>query len=410
MLLPRFARLALAFACLTMSARAAAPHPSELIRADSSLFATPKSTPAEGFTPVDARIRAVWIDAKPLAGKPTRAFAWIGLPKIEPGKKIPGMVLVHGGGGTAFDTWVKLWVDRGYAAIVVDTCGQVPKGTYGKWERNPQGGPPGWGGFDQADAKIEDQWPYHAVTAAVLSHSLLRAQVGVDPDRIGLTGISWGGYLTCLISGVDNRFKLAAPVYGCGFIDECTWSKKLTDMGDKGKLWLANWDPRYWLPASNLPTLWVTGTNDFAYPMGALQKSYRLPTGERTLCVRLRMKHGHGAAGEAPAEIAAFADAILKTGDAKGPGLPKVTGQGADKTPAGEVAWATFTSRTAVAKAELLYTPDAGPWQKRTWVAIPATVGDDYRVTAKVPAAAKVYYLNLIDEHGNVVSTEHVGD
>src|SRR5688572_23767614 len=122
--LSRFGWIVLTIVGLTWNAGAATPHPSELIRSDSTLFATPKSTPAEGFTAVDPRIRAVWIDAKPLAGKPTRAFAWIGMPKVEPGKKVPGMVLVHGGGGTAFDTWVKLWVDRGYAAIAVDTCGQ----------------------------------------------------------------------------------------------------------------------------------------------------------------------------------------------------------------------------------------------------------------------------------------------
>ena len=38
------------------------------------------------------------------------------------------MVLVHGGGGTAFAEWVKAWTSRGYAAIAMDTCGQIPKG------------------------------------------------------------------------------------------------------------------------------------------------------------------------------------------------------------------------------------------------------------------------------------------
>ena len=34
--------------------------------------------------------------------------------------------LVHGGGGTAFADWVKLWNSRGYAAIAMDNCGSIP--------------------------------------------------------------------------------------------------------------------------------------------------------------------------------------------------------------------------------------------------------------------------------------------
>ena len=30
------------------------------------------------------------------------------------------------------------------------------------------------------------------------------------------TGVSWGGYLTCIASSLDPRFAFAAPVYGCG--------------------------------------------------------------------------------------------------------------------------------------------------------------------------------------------------
>ena len=80
-------------------------------------------------------------------GKPTRVFAYYGIPKSQEGdgeQKFPAMVLVHGGGGTAFDRWVKLWNSRGYAAIAMDLCGCVPSGTNGKWKRHDAGGPPGW--------------------------------------------------------------------------------------------------------------------------------------------------------------------------------------------------------------------------------------------------------------------------
>src|SRR5207244_2738599 len=128
----------------------------------------------------------------PWHGEPTRVFALVGMPEHKPGDKVPAIVLVHGGGGTAFAEWVKLWTSRGYAAIAMDTCGCTPGGEHGKRPRHEHSGPPGWGGWDQTDEAVEDQWTYHAVADVVLAHSLLRAQPDVDTDRIGITGISWG--------------------------------------------------------------------------------------------------------------------------------------------------------------------------------------------------------------------------
>jgi dipeptidyl aminopeptidase/acylaminoacyl peptidase len=57
-------------------------------------------------------------------------------------------------------------------------------------------GPTGWGGFSQIDEPIKDQWPYHAVSAVILSHNFLRSLPQIDKKKIGITGISWGGYLS----------------------------------------------------------------------------------------------------------------------------------------------------------------------------------------------------------------------
>ena len=206
-------------------------------------------------------------------------------------------------------------MERGYAAIAMDTCGQVPVGNYGKWVEDPQGGPPGWGGFDQIDRPREDQWTYHAVAKVVLAHSLLRSLKEVDPERTGLTGISWGGYLTCISAGVDSRFKLAVPVYGCGFYRENAFKGALRppESGPADR-WMAWWDPSAYLRSARMPMLWVTGSNDFAYTLNALQHSYGCPRARASLCIRLRMPHGHGGAGENPEEIRVFADSVLKGG------------------------------------------------------------------------------------------------
>jgi dienelactone hydrolase len=309
------------------------------------------------------------------------------------------MVLVHGGGGTAFAEWVRLWTARGYAAIAMDTCGAVPKGSYGKWQRHEQGGPPGWGGWDQIDWPQADQWTYHAVADAVLAHSLLRARPEVDAGRIGLTGISWGGYLACIIAGVDDRFQFAAPVYGCGFTDEHNFAGSVKKLGpDRGARWMRWWDPKHYLPRARMPMLWVTGSNDFAYTPNALQKSYRLPPAARTLCVRLRMPHGHNGPGEKPKEIHVFAESLV----AGGTPLPHLTSQGRQ----GAQAWATFRSQARLLKAELNYTKDTGNWKDRKWENLPADLKDG-KISATLPEGARVYYFNVFDERDCAVSTEH---
>ncbi len=344
-------------------------------------------------------VKALTFEGLPFRGKPTRVFAWLGLPAVAPGEKVPAMVLVHGGGGTAFEEWVRLWVDRGYAAIAMDTCGQIPVGHYGRWFRDEQGGPPGWGGFTEVDQPREDQWTYHAVADVILAHSLIRSLPEVDPERTGVTGISWGGYPTCIVAGIDRRFKLAVPVYGCGYYRETVFENNLNQLEPPAAIrWLETWDPSVYLPQAAMPMLWVNGSNDFAYPLGAMQLSYRLPTGPRTLCVRLRMPHAHGGAGENPEEIRVFADSHLKQGIA----LARFTGSGRD----GRRVWATYTAPAPVTHAELNVTHDLGRWQDRFWKALPADCADG-RITAELPEGTRVYYLNLFDNRGCVVSTEH---
>jgi dienelactone hydrolase len=395
------ARAGLLTTCLLLGSwndtTAQTPETPGLMRATSEMLTAPRTYPAEGFSAEG--VEAVFYDGLPWKGKPTRVFAWIGAPKLQPGEKAPAIVLVHGGGGTAFDAWVRLWVSRGYVAISMDTCGTVPKGSYGKWERHDAGGPPG-NDFNTSLERVADQWNYHAVADAILAHSLLRARPDVDIDRIGLTGISWGGYLTCIVSALDDRFKFAAPVYGCGFLgDNSVWKPEIEKLGDRGRRWLELWDPSHFLPLGKAPMLWVTGTNDFAYPLDSLRKSSRVAGGPSTLCVRLRMPHGHGPAGENPEEIHAFADSIIKGGKP----LAEVSTIVRD----GSTIRAAFAGQGPVASAQLLYTKADGPWTDRLWETADARVDQVAKtIDATLPTDATAYFLNVLDPQGRVVSTQ----
>ena len=54
------------------------------------------------------KMRAVFYEGEVFNKKTTKVFAWIGLPENPSGKPVPGIVLAHGAGGTAFRYWAKL--------------------------------------------------------------------------------------------------------------------------------------------------------------------------------------------------------------------------------------------------------------------------------------------------------------
>ncbi len=366
----------------------------------------PQTWPAEGFSAPG--VQAVFYENVPWQGQLRRVFAWLGMPYLQAGQTCPGMILLHGGGGTAFDEWVRIWNRRGYAAIAMDLCGCIPERPLVQdgvaHARHSLGGPPGWdASFDQVDDPIEDQWAYHAIAAAVRARRLLASQPGVDPARIGVTGISWGGYLTCLVAGADPEFRCAIPVYGCGYLGHNSiWKDEVFGRKPSGQIerWLELWDPSQFLPAAAMPLCWVSGTNDFAYPLDSLQRSYRLPSGECTLCIRVEMPHSH-ADGWAPAEIGVFADSIL-LGSAP---LPKLLEHGVDN----RKLWARFSSTRPLVSAEICYTRALGQWQDRKFNRLPAQwIPETGVVQAEIPTLTSVGYLNVFDDRGCVASTPHI--
>ena len=378
------------------------------------LYRTPQSWPCEAFAAKSNQLsvvtesgtvtaRYVWLEGLAYKGKPTKFLACYAIPKATDGKSVPAMVCVHGGNGTAYREWVELWAKRGYAAIAMDTCGSIPvrvPGTKFDWISSGIGGPRGWGGFSNVQDDIKDQWPYHAVSTVVRSHSFLRAQSGVDPERIGITGLSWGGFLTCLSAAVDKRFKLAVPVYTCAFYDTIgSAEERRKTFGDvKWRRWLDLWDPKHYIPEIDMPIMWLSGTNDRSFPYGSLRKTFPLVKAPLDVVIRPRMPHGH-TAGWSPKEILAFADSFFRNGLK----LPKVSAPVA----AGNTAVARFESGDGImapVSAELHYTMMDGKWEDRLWKCRPARI-EGTAAVAEMPSGVTAHFINLVFENGLKVSS-----
>lgn len=353
----------------------------------------PAFADAEGFA-ADGSLRPLFFDALPYEGKPTRAFAWLGLPEKRAGK-VPGMVLVHGGGGTAFKDWVKEWNDRGYAAISVAVEGQTDlkddQATEGviptKWKQHPWSGPWRVGVYGDSAKPLSDQWMYHAVADTILAHSLLRSLPEVDAEKIGVMGVSWGGIIVSTVIGIDTRFALAIPVYGCGHLYDADnhYRKNL----EHNELYRNVLDPMVRLSHASMPVLWLSWPEDQHFPLGCLSACYREAPGPRMISLIPGLGHGQGAPVKR-LEGYAFADAVVRTG------APWCL-QEDEKTEDGTYS-VSFRSDRDFDAAVLVSTKDLGLTGNRTWIETPARLSSQGQVwvaSAAIPENATAWFMNL---------------
>ena len=409
----RYRYLPAAVVLLAGSLCSAAGNPRQITPADTLPKTTPwdlkalSAAPAFKWTANSVKgVRALHYSGPAYKGKPTRVFAYYATPGSMAGdaskdKNLPAMVLVHGGGGTAFDRWVQLWAKRGYAAISMDLAGCGPKR-----KRLEDGGPDQGDGtkFGAIDQPNTDQWTYHAVANVILAHSLIQSFDEVDADRTALTGISWGGYLTCIVMGLDNRFKVSVPVYGCGFLQDNScwlgWFKKMSDDKQRAK-WVRLWDPSSYAGSASMPVLFVNGGKDFAYPPDSHAKTAALVKAPgKNMRFVPNLRHGH--IFDRPKAVEVFIGHYLR----KGVALPVV----APASVAGDKAIATVTTKTKLSSASLHYTTEKLPGspKSRKWIEKPAAIAGNSITAEAPPRDATIWFLTVTDERKVLVSSELV--
>lgn len=360
------------------------------------LTAAPAMEPAEAYA-VEGALRAIYYDAVPWKGKPTKVFAWLGLPANATTGKVPGIVLVHGGGGSAFKEWVRRWNEHGFAAISISVEGQtdgadpeLPKGTPG-YRRHAWAGPQRSGIYGDSAEPLADQWIYHAVADTVLANSLLRSLPEVDADKVGVMGISWGGVITSTVIGIDSRFAFAIPMYGCGGMGDSANHYGRT-LGTN-RLYREAWDPMIRMDRVTMPVLWFSWPQDQHFPLDCEAACYRAAAGPHMVSLVPGMGHGHDF--RAPQGYA-FAESIVRDG--------KPWCVQTDATAADDAVRVAFTSTKPLDRATLVTTADNGFTGNRTWSVSPAELeqrGDRWLVTASLPAGTTAWFVNV--HHGELV-------
>ena len=388
---------------------------SELMNKEATFEYCPEYDPA-GYP----GIRAVWLDGVKFGLKDTKVFGYIGFPEgASDSKKVPAVVLVHGGGGFAFPNWIKLWNDRGYAAIALCNTGYYPATTNitdflsaSSWTRSiskdvlvndPRVMSPDNDGMYSSTGSVDRMWMYHAVAQTILANNLLRADSRVDADKIGITGISWGGVITSIAIGYDQRFAFAVPVYGSGYLYEAhSWMKyNFNSAGTKDL-----WDASLRLKDVKMPVLWLCWADDNAFSVNSNSKSC-LDTERGVLSIIQNMNHGHFE-GWGREEIYRFADSAVKGGQ---PLVTLKTAPGKGRSVTFEVNLpsdaSAFSARVCYIDAPLSYSPYG-----RLHISGQETIDQEWHflscdvagntVSFTLPENAYSYYVELTVRAGGV--------
>eukprot|EP00903_Cladosiphon_okamuranus_P003744 g3742.t1 len=361
------------------------PEERDKVMALADLTTAPRIHPAEDL-PGDERIRGIFYETLPYMGKETRAFAWLGIPELPAEGKAPGIVLVHGGGGSAFKEWVNEWTSRGYVAISIAVEGQTTQhaseDTQHKWA-----GPMRNGIYGDSMEKLEDQWMYHAVADTILANSLLRSLPEVDRDRIGLMGISWGGVITSTVIGIDDRFAFAIPVYGCGSL-ATAGNQYGRALGDN-HLYQEVWDPMVRIGRATLPTLWLSWPQDQHFPLDRQAATYDGVSAPHMVTLIPGLGHGHKSGWKA-GESYAFADGIV---NGSGPWcIQESRAIGSGK------ATVEFIADKMLDEAVLVSTTDRGVTGDREWLESVAKLvnkGGKWIAEADLPEGTTGWFMNV---------------
>ena len=218
---------------------------------------TPSTSELKMVTTTDGKQMGVWM---------------VYPPNFDPNKKYPTLLYAQGGPQSAltqtFSTrWnLGLMAAQGYIVIAPNRRGM-----------------PGWGTKWNED--ISKDWGGQVMQDYLSAVDYAKKLPGVDPERIGAVGASYGGYSVLMLAGIhENRFKTFFSHNG--LFDMNSWYHTTEE------LWFANWDigspyenpkpkaftefnPANYVHKWNTPLMVVQGGKDYRVPYEQGQAAFQ---------------------------------------------------------------------------------------------------------------------------------------
>lgn len=204
-------------------------------------------------------------------------------------RKYPLILSIHGGphgmSGWGFNTAFQAYAARGYGVLFLN-----PRGSSGYGQKFSDGTLGEWGGGDYKD-----------LMAGV--DEVLRRNSWINPDRLGVTGGSYGGFMTNWIITQTPRFKAAVANASVSNLISFYSTSLYQDLihaefggfpwDDYDLLW--QWSPLRYVKQAVTPTLFIHGEQDNDVHITQAEEMYMglKRRGVETVFVRYP-REGHG--------------------------------------------------------------------------------------------------------------------
>lgn len=204
-------------------------------------------------------------------------------------RKYPMILSIHGGPhgmfGFAFNPTFQVYAARGYAVLYLN-----PRGSTGYGQKFSDGTINEWGGGD-----------YRDLMAGV--DEALRRYTWIDAGRIGVTGGSYGGFMTNWIITQTPRFKAAVSVASVSNLVSFYSTSLYQDLihaefggfpwDNYDQLW--QWSPLRYVRQAQTPTMFIHGEQDNDVHITQAEEMYMAlrRRGVETVLIRYP-REGHG--------------------------------------------------------------------------------------------------------------------
>jgi dipeptidyl aminopeptidase/acylaminoacyl peptidase len=179
-------------------------------------------------------------------------------PALNASGRTPMILTIHGGPhgqfGYAFNPQAQFWAGRGYAVLAIN-----PRGSSGYGQKFSDGSADNWGGGDYKDLMA-------GVDRVLATHA------NIDPEKLFVTGGSYGGFLTNWVITQTNRFKAAVSVASVSDMISFYATSMYQDLvhaefrgfpwADDNYALLWKWSPLAHVKNVTTPTMFLHGEND----------------------------------------------------------------------------------------------------------------------------------------------------
>ncbi len=179
-------------------------------------------------------------------------------PALNATGRTPMILTIHGGPhgqfGYAFNAPAQFYAGRGYAVLAIN-----PRGSSGYGQKFSDGSVDNWGGGDYKD-----------LMAGV--DSVLKSHANIDPEKLFVTGGSYGGFMTNWVITQTNRFKAAVSVASVSDMISFYATSLYQDLvhaefrgfpwADDNYTLLWKWSPLAHVKNATTPTMFLHGEND----------------------------------------------------------------------------------------------------------------------------------------------------